>query len=309
LYQNEISIGQFAVTLTGVEYMRTMLNQLLNNLDHITKSGVSIQNYYDFLDLKEAEGKREVCHPIHQIDFDHVSFQYSNGKNILSDLNLTIHQGETIAIIGRNGAGKTTFAKLVLGLLKPTSGTVRYNKKDISKIAEEDLFQQTSILFQTFGRYQFTLAENIILDEQIDQNKLEKADEILKKIGFDMKDRYTLDTMLGTDFGGVDLSGGQWQQLSLARAYYKNSEFIVLDEPTSAFDPIKESELLSNFRDICKQKTAILITHRLSAAKLADRILVMDQGKIIEMGSHNELMSKNGIYAKLYKEQASWYMR
>ena len=307
--RDRINVGQYAVTLTAVEYVRSNIYNIISNWDRISQRSVTIKNYYEFLALKEREGKELECHPIEEIQLKNVDFQYEENKGVLSNINLTINKGENIAIIGENGSGKTTLVKLIIGILNPTKGTVSYNGIDVKEISENQLFKDTAILFQSFGRYQFSLIENIILNEYIDEEIRQKASRELERAGFVMGEKYNLDTLVGTDFGGVDLSGGQWQQLSLARTFYKDSDFVILDEPTSAIDPIKESELLTNFAELCRGKTAILITHRLSAAKLANRIIVLEDGKIAEVGTHDELMKRNGVYAKIYLEQVSWYMR
>lgn len=313
LYTSQISLGEFASTLTALTVLKGKINAIIINLVNIYNRGMASRYMYNFLNLKEREGKSGEVHPINNINIKDITFKYNSSlQNVIDGVNLKINKGDIIAIVGNNGAGKSSLIKIVTGLLKASSGKVLYNNIDIKNIDEDSAFKGTSVLFQSFGKYQFTLRENVGISKHLNMNDDLKIMECLNNAGFKVDKetmRNSLDTLLGTEFGGVELSGGEWQQIALARAYFKDSNFIILDEPTSAIDPIRENNLYEKFKDICKGKTAIVITHRMSAAKIADKVIVLNKGKISEFGTHEELMELNQSYARMYKEQASWYLR
>jgi ATP-binding cassette subfamily B protein len=233
------------------------------------------------------------------------------GGNIqIDNINITLQQGEIAAIVGRNGSGKTTLAKLLLGIYQPDTGRIMYDGMDISALDPAARYQNVSVVFQDFNHYYLTVRENIGISDTMNINDMDKIKAACIKAGdydFIEKLQDGIETMLGREYGGTELSGGQWQHLALARGYFRESAFIILDEPSSALDPFKESRMYENFKNLCHNKTGIIITHRLSAASLADRIILIDNGQIIEQGSHNELYSKKGHYWEMYKAQANLY--
>jgi ATP-binding cassette subfamily B protein len=167
--------------------------------------------------------------------------------------------------------------------------------------------KKISGVFQNFQKYKMSLKDNIIISES-DESKENKVEECLSNVDINVKDFPDgIQTVLSTEFGGIDVSGGQWQRLAIARGFYKDSEIIVLDEPTAAIDPLEEYEVYNNFKKIAKNKIALLVTHRMGSCKIADRIIVVDDGQIVEEGTHEELMNKNGYYHKMYEAQAQWY--
>jgi ATP-binding cassette subfamily B protein len=238
-------------------------------------------------------------------------FRYPNTRtDTLYNITLNIYPGETITIIGKNGSGKSTLIKVILGIYEPIAGKVEIGGLDTKKADMNSLFHNVSAVFQNYQRYKMILLENI----DISDNKLCNMDDIkliINKVGLDIKSNIFPDgykTMLSRDFDGVELSGGQWQRIAIARGLYRTHDFIVLDEPTAAIDPIEEANLYKKFTEISKDKTSIIITHRLGSAKIADKILVMENGELIEIGIHDELMKRKGHYYTMFCTQVKWYI-
>lgn len=247
-----------------------------------------------------------------EIICEHMCFSYPNSdKEVLHDINLKICQGEKIAIVGHNGSGKSTFVNLLCGMYEPTCGNLTVGGKKIYN-ALQSVRNIISVVFQNFGRYETTLRTNITIGDNKRTATEEELILLAKRTGAEQviqKQPDGLEEEVGSfSERGNNLSGGQWQKIALTRALYRdNSRIIILDEPTAALDPIAEAELYRNFIDLTEDKTTLLISHRLGITSVVDRILVFDGGRIIEDGCHEELMKKNGVYAKLYKAQAEWY--
>ena len=234
---------------------------------------------------EESESGRESCAVI----VEDVSFAYPNAdRPSLDRISVRIRKGETVAVVGENGAGKTTFVKLVLGLYEPSSGWI---------LRERDSFVSQSAVFQNFQKYRMRLDDNICLKELEcrDAEEMERAAS-LAGVEYGNSDLYPekFGTLLGREFGGAELSGGQWQRIAIARGLYKEHDMIVLDEPTASIDPLEETRLYRMFARMAEGKTAFIVTHRIGSAQLADRILVFDKGKIVEQGTHEELIKSGG---------------
>jgi ATP-binding cassette subfamily B protein len=251
--------------------------------------------------------------PLEQgITFEDVSFAYPDGRTALKGVSLHIAPGETVAIVGENGAGKTTLVKLLARFYDPTHGTITVDGHDLRALDVRHWRGRISAIFQDFGEYAFTVSENIAFvdhDTPLDHQRLDHA---AKQAGIDAV-IYTLpagyETVASKEFGGTDFSGGQWQKIALARAYWaaQDADILILDEPTAALDPRSEHELYSQFTAIAQDKTTLLITHRLASVQDADRILVFKDGALVEQGTHDELLSRNGEYAELWRMQVSKY--
>ena len=229
----------------------------------------------------------------------------------MKDFNLSIKNGEKIALVGENGAGKTTLIKLLLRFYDVTDGEILVNGINIKNINLEKWYSEIGALFQDFIKYQFTFKENVYFGDQKQINNLELLKDAIKKSGADeyLKDLPNkFNQIIGKMFkDGIDLSGGQWQKLALARAFFKNAPILILDEPTSAIDAKAEYEIFQRVQELQKDKTVIIISHRFSTVRNADKILVLNEGAIIEEGSHETLMKMKGLYAELFNIQAKGY--
>ncbi len=315
LMKREITIGAFAAVFASVDSMFSMMEGVVcGRLGYYAKNFGKIQNYLRFLDLPERGGDEKIeDSTLHgDIVLEEVSFSYPlSENNAVEKVNLRIHKGETIAVVGENGSGKSTLMRLITGIYLPSSGRVLHNDKATRDLPPKALFNGISGVFQKFQRYQLTLSNNITISEMY--NKL-KSEEHMKTatnqagIQVDSKDfPKGYDTMLSREFEGVDLSGGQWQKVAIARGFYRKHELIILDEPTSAIDPIEETKIYERFAEIAKDKTAVIVTHRLGSVKFADRIVVMKKGKIVGIGNHEYLLATCSIYRDMWHSQAQHY--
>ncbi len=302
-----VPLGVFGASIAAFLSLQNNMKELLIGLGNFPKYLAYAGDYYSFFDLPEADpGSLEFQGLSSAINLVGVSFQYPNTyKKALCNVSLTIKKGETTVIVGENGSGKTTLAKLILGLFEPSAGTVLYDGVALNLYSKESLHKKISIVQQDYQKYELSLRENITLS---DTERISDDDTISKSfresgINRDIK----LDELLGRTFGGTDLSGGEWQKLAITRGLFKNSELIVLDEPTASLDPLIENEVLSKFIESAREKTAIIISHRIGICTKADNIVVLKNGEVSETGKHSDLLRANGDYAKLFTEQAKWY--
>jgi len=309
LLKGEISVGAFAAIYGVIGLLFDIMNEIITrHIGEIASSLGKAHNFIRFMDLPERGGAANARITHDGIKAEGVSFKYPNApENSVTDINLHIKTGETIAVVGENGAGKTTLARLLTGIYKPSSGRITFYGMDTSTTAAENLFENVSGVFQQYQKYQMTLDDNIRISSFQNKNETETP---LKQAGVDINSEsfpQGTQTMLSREFEGVDLSGGQWQRVAIARGLYRVHDTILLDEPTAAIDPLEESRIYKQFTEISKNKTAIIITHRLGSAQIADRILVMEKGKIIGDGTHESLMQNCELYKKMYSSQAQWY--
>lgn len=324
--QGKITIGIF-ISLTNATFR--IVGMMSWRLSYVARTFAEKQEYLkdltEFMALSEQEGALdEPENPenlsFEEIEFVNVSFRYpGTEKYILKNFNLKIQKNLHYAFVGINGAGKTTITKLLTGMYRDYEGQIFINKKELREYSLKTLKGFFSVVYQDFAKYQILAEDNILLGDIEELNKKIAGKEyekhrlnvILKEIDLEKvikKLPNGLNTYLGKiKENGVDLSGGEWQRTAVARTLYDRAHIRILDEPTAALDPVAESNVYKMFGRISKGKTTIFITHRLGAARLADKIIVIDNGKAAETGSHDELIKLNGIYAKMFESQKSWY--
>lgn len=318
--QGDISLGQMAMYLLVFKQGQAAITASLSAISGMYEDNLYLSNLYEYLEQPSEElvgGVLEGDVPNDGIRFENVSFTYSGAVTAaLSDVTFHLKPGDSLAIVGENGSGKTTLIKLLTRLYLPSSGRILFDGTDVSLWEGDALRQQIGVIFQDFIRYQLSVGENIGVG---DVESLQRASDSLpdwkaaaakgQAAGFieSLKDQY--DTQLGRWFkNGQELSGGQWQKMALSRAFMRqDAKVLILDEPTAAMDAQAESDIFCTFNDTMKDKMTILISHRFSTVRTAKKIMVMEGGKILEMGTHEALMTKSGIYAHLFTLQAKAY--
>jgi len=232
-------------------------------------------------------------------------------RRVIDNLSLRLNPDQRVALVGKNGEGKTTLVKLITRLYEPTTGRILLDGRDLKEYDLDELRQNLGVIFQDFVRYDLSARENIAVGsiaQVLEDDSLWEAAR--KSNALELVENFPgkLDQMLGRRFeGGVDLSGGEWQRVALARAYLRQAQILILDEPTAALDPMAEFEVFQKFAELTENRMAIFISHRFSTARMADRILLFSDGKIVEDGTHDELIGANGIYAELFEVQAQSY--
>ncbi|MDR1194082.1 MAG: ABC transporter ATP-binding protein/permease [Peptococcaceae bacterium] len=309
-----ISVGAFASILATITYLFFLMDELASQIvGDLTKNWGTINNYINFLNLNERGGVEQKTDFSNGIEARNVSFTYpAKTTPALKNISFSIKPGETVAIVGENGSGKSTLIKLLTGIYLPSQGEVYFGGTNTGTITKSSLFANMSAIFQKFQQYKMTLEENIGISATGQRQDGGSLDGVCQLSGFSPGDPVFsngYETVLSREFGGVDLSGGAWQRIAIARGLYRTHEMIVLDEPTAAIDPIEETRVYHQFAQISQGKIAVIVTHRLGSVRLADRIFVLKQGELVESGTHEELLNYGGEYARLYKSQEQWYMR
>ena len=308
-----ISMGSIVSSVSAVTLLFTSIKALLEAISNTAHGRIYMKKLYEYLNMPS-----EIYHgtlPIEkrddnmfELEFKNVSFKYPNTENlVLKNVSFKIKVGEKLAIVGPNGAGKSTFIKLLTRLYDPTEGEITLNGIDIKKYDYDEYISLMSVVFQDFKLFSLSLRENV--------GVMDTNDDLIKKVLFDagFEERFnTLEEGLDTQLyqyntKGVEISGGEAQKIAIARALYKDSPIVILDEPTAALDPISEAEIYNKFDTLVDGKTAIYISHRMSSCIFCDRILVFDNGQIVEIGSHQELLSKKGLYSEMWNAQAQYY--
>lgn len=319
--QGSITAGEFVMYFGAVAGFSSFVGNIIHDmleLGNAAKKADDIRKYFDLPDeqMDDGEGTKELKIPL-EIEFRDVSFSYKSDDEdrenlkIFEHFNLKINSGEKIALVGVNGAGKTTLVKLLTGMYEPDEGCILINGIDRNRFARSEFYKLFSVVFQEYFILPFKISENVSLKRAVDADD-EKVLDALEKAGlkqyFDSRnitpERYITKSM---HKNGIELSGGQNQRLLLARALYKDAPVLVLDEPTAALDPIAESEIYNSYVKYTDKKTAIFISHRFASTRFSDRIIMLKKGKVIEQGTHEELMQMNGRYAQMFEVQSSYY--
>ncbi len=299
LLAKAIGAGDLTAIVTSASSTLDMAEDFVYEASTVSNNGYIANTLFYILSYDERKVEKSSKYG-DEIEFSHVSFKYPGTKKmVLHDLSFRINKDKVTAIVGENGAGKSTIIKLVAGLYEPTEGSVRISNMNPYSMSNEDISNELSIVFQDFKNYEISLRDNILFG---------KADDIAEDLRLLELDKYSEDTNIGKlEEDGVYLSGGESQKLALARAIQKKSDFLIFDEPTASMDPMVEAKMYDNILKVLKNRGAIIITHRLVLSKLADDIIVLNEGRIIERGTHEELMKKGGIYKQMYDEQSGWY--
>ena len=312
-----ITIGDLTFYAGSFARMRGLLESILNRFSSIAEGALYLQDFFEFFAIKPnilpKPNARPFPNPIRDgFRFDDVGFKDGNSENwAIRHLNFTLQAGEKLALVGENGAGKTTLVKLLARLYDPTEGRILLDGYDLREYNPVDLRKNIGVIFQDFVKFQMTAAHNIAvgrIEEKDNNPRIQTsaaqslADTVINKLpeGYNQ--------MIGRRFAkGVDLSGGEWQKIALGRAYMRDAQLLILDEPTAALDARAEHEVFQRFAELTQGKTAVLISHRFSTVRMADRILVIERGQLLEIGSHQELLALNGRYAELFNLQAKGY--
>lgn len=312
-----ISVGTLTFLAGSFARMRGLLQGIMGRFSKIAERALYLQDLFDFFAIQpllssDGTGKK-VDIPIEKgIVFEGVSFRYPQAEQwAIRNLSFELHAGEKLALVGENGAGKTTLVKLLTRLYEPTEGRILLDGTDLREYDPESLRAAIGVIFQDYQRFQLKVRENIAIGDIEHREDISRIEEAaLKSLASDVIEKLPqgYEQMLGRRFAeGMELSGGQWQKIALARAYMREAQLFILDEPTSALDARAEYEVFQRFANLIEGKTAVLISHRFSTVRMADRILVLEKGALSELGPHEELLEKGGMYAELFQLQAQGY--
>lgn len=312
-----VTIGDMVMYFGAFQRAQDTFRDVLAGLAGLYEDNLFLADFKTFMTLQpmvtESKAPRPFPRPLRRgLEFDHVTFRYPGTHvDVLRDVSFHVRPGEHLALVGENGSGKTTLVKLLCRLYDPTEGAVRIDGVDIRELGLRDLRSEFGVVFQDYAKYQLSARDNIWNGNITLPHDTPRVVEAAQQTGADAVIRALprgYETMLGRQFAdGVDLSIGQWQKLAIARAFMRETQLIVLDEPTAALDPLAEAEVFEHFQTLARDRTTLLISHRLSTVRHADRILVLVDGQIAEVGAHDELLKQAGVYANLFETQARPY--
>ncbi|BBH22059.1 HlyB/MsbA family ABC transporter [Paenibacillus baekrokdamisoli] len=313
--KNVLTIGDYVALMSAVVIVQSTMGSIGASLGQVFEMSLYVKHLYQYLALPEASkltGELKFPRHYEQLSVSGLHFTYPNTeRKVLTDISFRVKRGETIAIVGENGAGKTTLMNCLLGLYTPSQGNIYIDKEPLQNFNIDSYLNHVSAVFQQFVQYNYSVHDNVAFGAM--HKKLSQVETLdaLASVGLtEMVHRLSegMGTRLGSDFmGGIELSGGQWQRIAIARAAVRDAEILILDEPTSALDPLAELEIFRTFQKLAAGRTAFMVSHRLGPARLADRILVLKNGVLVEQGSHDELIQLGGEYKEMYQAQAQWY--
>ncbi|ADW22525.1 ABC transporter, permease/ATP-binding protein, HlyB family [Thermus scotoductus SA-01] len=303
-------LGSLVLLLQSVGTLQQNLYGLIQDGGMLYESLLYFERLEAFLALPPAlaQTASKAVQGFEEIRFENVGFVYPGGRRALEGVSFTIRRGERLALVGENGAGKTTLVKLLLRFYDPTEGRILVDGVDLRELDLDAWRRLVSAVFQDYGRYALTLRENIALGDLEALSDEGRLWEAAKAGGaLELLERLGLEALLSKAFGGTELSLGEWQRVALSRAFFRGGELLVLDEPTASLDPKEEAHLYRRFAELSRGRTVLLITHRLGSVQMADRILVLQKGRLVEEGTHEELLGRAGVYAELWRLQAGLY--
>ncbi|MGG3282552.1 ABC transporter ATP-binding protein [Paenibacillus solani] len=310
------TIGTYLLVTQGLLHLQNTAHELVESFNRLQEAAINLPSFFKVLQFDEESEEPDSLQfqgLKHTIQIQNMSFKYPNTeRKALQHINMTIHAGEKVAIVGHNGSGKTTLVKCLLGLYDPDEGDIVIDGVSLRDYDKNSLRRHIAVLLQNYGKYPMSVQENIWLGEERggdNDQRLWDAVRLSDSQDFISALPRFLKTQLNPIFNdGVDLSGGQWQKIGLARAYYKNADIVILDEPTAAIDPLAEDRLFQGMLTHLRDKTAIMLTHRLGICRWVDKIIVMDGGRVVEIGSHDRLMEEGSYYKEMYENQLKWYV-
>ncbi|MGN1408819.1 MAG: ABC transporter ATP-binding protein [Eubacteriales bacterium] len=318
--EGRYEVGDYSLYTGALSSIASGISTIISTTASIYEGTLFIDNLIAFMNEKREivpslpEPRKVEHHTGHTIVFDDVSFSYpGTERRVINHVSFTLNPGDTCVLVGLNGAGKTTLIKLLTRLYDPTEGRILLDGHDIKEYDTEDLYSMFGIIFQDFGKYAVSVKENIRfgqIEREPDEDEIVNAAKQSSADGFieNLPDKYDTPLMRYFEDNGIELSIGQWQKLSIARAFYSDSDVIILDEPTASLDAIAEQEIYNQFDKLRKDKTTIFVSHRLSSATVANKIIVLENGSVVEIGNHSELMKKRGVYYDLFTTQAKRYI-
>ncbi len=314
---NIITVGEFNLYIGAIYNLSGSFNEVVVKFVQLKFLSNYVDDYHEYIKITSSDGSEKENNVLPEenknfpmFEFENVSFVYPNTEKIvLNNISIKIRKDEKLSIVGLNGAGKTTFIKLLCRLYTPTKGVIKYYGVDISTIKKEEYYKLLAVVFQDFKIFSFSFLDNIVLNQSLDTEKLNHSIENAGLVSKLEALSEGLNTNIYKDFdeNGIEFSGGEGQKLVIARAYYKDADLVILDEPTAALDALAENKIYQNFNEITMNKTSIFISHRLASTRFCDKIAVFQDGNIVEYGDHETLLKQNGLYSDMFEKQAQYY--